>query len=96
VGLQLSRLSLYIAVALLGADCIYAQTTSKAPSNVRQKSKASDIHDAGMVSEARRSLKELGYWVNADGPLKEASLHHALIAFQKIESRPLTGVLTEK
>ena len=40
-------------------------------------------------------MKELGYWVNGDGPLKEASLHHALIAFQKIESRPRTGVLTE-
>ena len=61
MSLQLSRLSLYIAVALLlGADCIYAQTTSKAPSNVRQKSKASGIPDAEEVSEARRRLERTG------------------------------------
>ncbi|MEP7341706.1 MAG: L,D-transpeptidase family protein [Acidobacteriota bacterium] len=87
-----------VAVALLlGAVGIRAQTPAKAggaSSRSPQKSKLPPASSIEEVSEARRRLTELGYWVNADGAVDEASLRHALIAFQKVESRPRTGVLT--
>jgi lipoprotein-anchoring transpeptidase ErfK/SrfK len=46
------------------------------------------------ISEARALLNQLGYWVNPGVKGKDDSLRHALIAFQKIESRDRTGVLT--
>ncbi len=46
------------------------------------------------IKEAERKLSELGYWTGPiDGRFDEAS-RSALIAFQKFESRPLTGELT--
>src|SRR5262245_53378225 len=46
------------------------------------------------ISEARELLDQLGYWVNVDVTGNDVSLRHALIAFQKIEDRDRTGVLT--
>jgi hypothetical protein len=46
------------------------------------------------ISEARELLDQLGYWINLDVMGHDVSLRHALIAFQKIESRERTGVLT--
>jgi hypothetical protein len=46
------------------------------------------------ISEARELLDQLGYWVNLDVTGNDVSLRHALIAFQKIEGRRRTGVLT--
>jgi len=46
------------------------------------------------ISEARELLDQLGYWINLDVIGNDVSLRHALIAFQKIESRERTGVLT--
>ncbi len=46
------------------------------------------------ISEARELLDQFGYWVNLDVTGNEVSLRHALIAFQKIEGRERTGVLT--
>jgi L,D-transpeptidase catalytic domain/Putative peptidoglycan binding domain len=46
------------------------------------------------ISEARELLDQLGYWVNVDVTGNDVSLRHALIAFQKIEGRERTGVLT--
>lgn len=44
--------------------------------------------------EAERRLWELGYWAGPiDGKFDSAS-RHALVAFQKVERRPRTGVLT--
>jgi hypothetical protein len=48
------------------------------------------------ITEARELLGALGYWVNFDVKGTDASLRHALIAFQKIENRPRTGVLTKE
>ncbi|HZS07940.1 MAG TPA: L,D-transpeptidase [Blastocatellia bacterium] len=50
---------------------------------------------AAEINEARELLGSLGYWVELDKPEPDASLNHALIAFQKIEGRPRTGKLTE-
>jgi len=46
------------------------------------------------ISEARVLLDMLGYWVNMEVSGRDVSLRHALIAFQKIEGRERTGVLT--
>src|SRR5262249_32742633 len=46
------------------------------------------------ISEARKLLGQLGYWVNLEATGNDVSLRHALIAFQKIEGRRLTGVLS--
>ncbi len=46
------------------------------------------------IWEARELLDHLGYWVDLEVIGNDASLRHALIAFQKIEGRRLTGVLT--
>lgn len=37
------------------------------------------------IQEARQRLAELGYWLDSKAEGIEASLRHALIAFQKIE-----------
>jgi lipoprotein-anchoring transpeptidase ErfK/SrfK len=44
--------------------------------------------------ETRGLLDQLGYWVNLEATGNDVSLRHALIAFQKIEGRKRTGVLT--
>jgi hypothetical protein len=46
------------------------------------------------VREAEESLNELGYWVARTDGVFDAASRHALIAFQKVEGRPRTGVLT--
>jgi hypothetical protein len=48
------------------------------------------------ISEARVLLDILGYWVDMEARGYDVSLRHALIAFQKIEGRERTGVLTIK
>lgn len=49
---------------------------------------------AAEITEARELLGQLSYWVDLEVEGLDASLHHALIAFQKIEGRKRTGVLT--
>jgi lipoprotein-anchoring transpeptidase ErfK/SrfK len=46
------------------------------------------------IREARELLSALGYWVNLDMVGQDASLRHALFAFQKVEDRRRTGILT--
>lgn len=47
------------------------------------------------IGVARRQLADLGYVIDLNGKGLDASLKHALYAFQKIEGRPRTGVLTK-
>jgi N-acetylmuramoyl-L-alanine amidase len=93
-------IGLVIAVLLIGEGDALAQNTGKNSSRVNRAESASrasqapTLLSAEEVSEARRRLAELGMWVKAEGAADEVSLRHALIAFQKIEDRPRTGVLT--
>lgn len=48
------------------------------------------------IAEAKQMLTALGYWLDTEAKGQDASLRHALIAFQKIEGRAKTGVLTAK
>ncbi|MBO0725804.1 MAG: L,D-transpeptidase family protein [Blastocatellia bacterium] len=66
------------------------QQSSPAPKSKQQARRLSGRE----ISEARELLDQLGYWVNHDAKGNDASLRQALIAFQKIEGRKRTGVLT--
>lgn len=78
----------FIAIAILaGNSVVLAQA---------QKQKAPTPASAAQASEARQHLAELGYWVSTEGKAQEASMRHALIAFQKVENRFRTGILTEE
>jgi lipoprotein-anchoring transpeptidase ErfK/SrfK len=46
------------------------------------------------VLEAEKLLSNLGYWISKVDGKADASTRHALIAFQKVEKRKRTGVLT--
>lgn len=46
------------------------------------------------IRAARKLLDQLGYWLDLEATGLDVSLRHALIAFQKIEGRERTGVLT--
>jgi hypothetical protein len=56
---------------------------------------AEGLSDAEM-SEARRLLDQLGYWVSLEATGNDISLHHAITALQKIEGRERTGILTKE
>jgi L,D-transpeptidase-like protein len=59
----------------------------------RSKQPARTLSDLE-ISEARDLLDQLGYWVTMEANGNDVSLRHALIAFQKVEGRERTGVLT--
>src|SRR5215470_1283347 len=65
----------------------------QSPPVKKSKQQAQTLSDSE-ISEAREFLNQLGYWVNLDAEGNDVSLRHALIAFQKIEGRERTGVLT--
>ena len=46
------------------------------------------------LATARELLSSLGYWLNFEASAYDASIRHALIAFQKVEGRKVTGKLT--
>ena len=48
----------------------------------------------GETREAERLLSELGYWTGAIDGVIDPGTQAALIAFQKLEGRPVTGKLT--
>ncbi len=48
-----------------------------------------------LVPEAEKLLSDLGYWITKVDGKKDASTFHAIVAFQKVEGRWRTGVLTK-
>ena len=78
----------------MGAASLQAQ--SKSPQkNQAPKVKPKPSFSAEDVKEARELLGSLGYWVNFEVTGIDVSMHHALIAFQKIEGRKRTGIFTQ-
>jgi hypothetical protein len=69
-----------------------SQNQQSEPVN-KTKQPAQTLSDSEIL-EARELLDQLGYWVNLEATESDVSLRHALIAFQKIEGRKRTGVLT--
>jgi cell wall hydrolase len=75
---------------VVNADAMQDQQTASVK---KIKQPAQTLSDSE-ISEARELLDQLGYWVSLDAKGNDVSLRHALIAFQKIEGRDRTGVLT--
>jgi hypothetical protein len=91
---------LAVTILLIRAGDALGQTAGKDAERVHGANLAQSSQmprDIGVieVKDARRRLTELGYWVKTEGGRDEASLRHALIAFQKVEGRPRTGVLDQ-
>ncbi len=72
-----------------------AQQKSKQPATKPKNSVTKPELSEEEVNEARQMLGALGYWVNLEAQGQDVTMKHALIAFQKIEGRPRTGVLTK-
>lgn len=49
-----------------------------------------------LMPEAEKLLADLGYWIIKVDGKKDASTYYAITAFQKVEGRRRTGVLTQK
>jgi L,D-transpeptidase-like protein len=98
--IQIAGLSLLaVAFALLvvidtGAAQPGRQLKDQQSSPVKiSKQPARTLRDSE-ISEARDLLDQLGYWVTSEANGNDVSMRHALIAFQKVEGRKRTGVLT--
>ena len=48
-----------------------------------------------LIPEAEKLLADLGYWITKVDDKKDASTFHAVVAFQKVEGRRRTGILTQ-
>jgi len=48
---------------------------------------------AGLL-EVERLLSQLGYWITRADGVPDASTHHAIMAFQKVEGRKRTGTMS--
>jgi hypothetical protein len=68
--------------------------TPRAVAKTKAKRVQPPAPSAAEIAEARRLLAAAGYWVKLDEPTADASLRHALSAFQKLTGRPRTGLLT--
>jgi len=89
VGRYLLTLALALSV-IVSAGAAQDRQTSPA----KKTKQPAQTLSGSEISEARELLDQLGYWVNLEATGNDASLRHALIAFQKIEGRERTGVLT--
>ncbi len=83
-----------LVVVNAGAAQTGQQSKDRQSSPVKKSKQSARTLSDSEISEARELLDQLGYWVNLDVTGNDVSLRHALIAFQKIEGRERTGVLT--
>ena len=95
-GLSAVAFSLSVVV---NAGAVQDPQLSQQPKNqqtspVKKSKQSARTLSASEISEVRELLDHLGYWGDLDAKGNDASLRHALIAFQKIEGRNRTGVLT--
>src|SRR4030095_15118678 len=83
-------------LAYAGAARHGRQSNDQQSQPVRKSRRTAQTLSDTEISEARELLNQLGYWVDPDAKRNDASLRHALIAFQKIEGRNRTGVLNRE
>ncbi len=81
-----------IFLAIVGGNLFTLSQTTTKPTSSQSKSNITEAD----LAEAKQALSARGYWLDVEAKGLDASLRHALIAFQKIEGRPKTGVLTTK
>ena len=83
----LARLILFGAAFVFLSSVIHV---AAAQNNSNRKTRES------MIPEAEKLLADLGYWIKKVDGKKNDSIYHAITAFQKVEGRRRTGVLTQK
>ena len=85
----------WLGLVVLGAGWAQtAPTSTPAPKPAAQTKRQPVAQPSSAeILEARQLLLSAGYWVIPTGETEDASLRHALIAFQKITARPRTGKL---
>jgi L,D-transpeptidase-like protein len=101
---RLNELLVYpiLMIALFSADSMVApawpqiQTRTNIQTTPAKKRQVAEALSDAEIGEARRLLDRLGYWTRPEATGNEVSLRHALIAFQKIEDRERTGILTRE
>ena len=82
-----------LKLILLGAAFIFlgsAVQVITAQNNSNKKARES------LIPEAEKLLADLGYWIKKVDGKKNDSTYHAITAFQKVEGRRRTGVITQK
>lgn len=83
-----------ILCCILAGSLSAADPQTKPP--VKKAAAPKEILTPEEIKEARERLATMGYWIEPLATLKHESFRHALIAFQKVEGRQRTGVLTRK
>jgi peptidoglycan hydrolase-like protein with peptidoglycan-binding domain len=88
-----SDLSIWkVQMKALLAVCLFLISTL-AIAGAQQTSKRQTSLKRAEIREAERRLSDLGYWTGAVDGLIDAATRSALVAFQKWESRAITGQL---
>lgn len=83
-----------ISVSTYGQQADSYQQTKQIKPN--QKTVVQQSLSDEEIGEIRRLLDSLGYWVDVNAAGTDASLRHALVAFQKIVDRKTTGIPTQE
>jgi lipoprotein-anchoring transpeptidase ErfK/SrfK len=86
---------LFVAVVTAANTTRQQTTLTKAQKQQAEPKRRAAPLTVDEIEEARALLSKLGYWLDEQAKGRDASLRHALIAFQKIEDRKRTGVLTK-
>ena len=84
------RLSLFKNALLILSLLFTVETGVFAKSAIQHKT-----FSKNSIFEAEKILASLGYWIIKVDGIKDSSTYHAVVAFQKVEGRKRTGVLTE-
>jgi len=90
--------SLVVAALGLTLGTMAQQPPTGKPAQTQKPDKPKQTLTDPEIQEARNLLDRLGYWVKliAEEDKDKSALRHALIAFQKVEGRTRTGVLTSE
>ena len=83
----------FTKLVFLGAAFVFLGITAQ---TVAAQENSTKISQAALIPEAEKLLADLGYWIIKVDGKKDASTSHAITAFQKVEGRRRTGVLTQK
>ncbi len=99
VGLSLCLFCLPVGLTLAGREIYAQQRPASASRQATPRQKKSPLENAlskAEIYQAESQLADLGYWTGPIDGLLDGDSKHALIAFQKLQGRKRTGVLTRE
>jgi hypothetical protein len=84
-----------LAIAVFLTGNILTLTSTRSIASIPQsKNRQAKVPNRAEVREAERRLSEMGYWTGPVDGVFDPATRSALIAFQKVERRKVTGRLT--